>query len=239
MTDAGRAPAQVLDDIPVDLDLDELRTQVRVEAGSDDDRALADLTGRALAVARPKALFRASFVEARTEDAVTIDGIAFTSRILRTHLDRVERVFPFIATCGAELDRLDLGGDPFALYWLDAIKAVALRAATRRLTGYLDTRFALGRTASMHPGSADRQVWPIEQQRPLFALLGEVEALIGVQLTASCLMIPNKTVSGLRFPTEVDFRSCQVCERPVCPSRAAEFDPELLARLEHGLGATR
>jgi hypothetical protein len=47
-------------------------------------------------------------------------------------------------------------------------------------------------------------------------------------------MVPNKSVSGVRFPTEIDFRSCQVCQREDCPSRSAAFDPERLAALEHG-----
>jgi hypothetical protein len=49
---------------------------------------------------------------------------------------------------------------------------------------------------------------------------------IGVGLTESFLMMPNKTVSGLYFPTEKAIRTCQVCKRQDCPSRQAEFDLE-------------
>ncbi len=65
---------------------------------------------------------------------------------------------------------------------------------------------------------------PIEQQRGLFALLGDVEQAIGVRLTESFLMIPNKTTSGILFPTEADFRSCEVCHRENCPARHAPFN---------------
>jgi hypothetical protein len=75
----------------------------------------------------------------------------------------------------------------------------------------------------MNPGSGDRNVWPIAQQRPLFSLFGDAEALIGVRLTDSFLMVPNKTVSGLFFPTEVPFESCQLCTRPDCPRRRARY----------------
>ena len=64
------------------------------------------------------------------------------------------------------------------------------------------------------------------------ALLGDVEASIGVRLTDSCLMVPNKTVSGVRFPTEHDFRACQVCHREDCPSRSAPFDADLWAAIQ-------
>jgi hypothetical protein len=56
---------------------------------------------------------------------------------------------------------------------------------------------------------------------------------IGVVLTDSFLMIPNKSVSGIRFQTETDFRSCQVCRREVCPSRSAPFDKALWESLQH------
>ena len=82
-------------------------------------------------------------------------------------------------------------------------------------------------------GSGDATVWPIEQQRQLFALLGDVKSAIGVRLTDSCLMVPNKTVSGIRFPTEKDFRACQVCHRKECPNRSAPFDKALWDSLQH------
>ena len=37
----------------------------------------------------------------------------------------------------------------------------------------------------------------------------------------------RKSISGIRFPTEIDFRTCQLCHRENCPSRSASFDPEL------------
>ena len=79
----------------------------------------------------------------------------------------------------------------------------------------------------MNPGSGDVDIWPIEQQRELFSLFGDVKALIGVTLTDSFLMIPNKTVSGVFYPTEVDFVTCQLCHRERCPNRRAPFDAHL------------
>jgi hypothetical protein len=86
----------------------------------------------------------------------------------------------------------------------------------------------MGPTAAMSPGSlAD---WPIREQRPLFSLLGDPEQAIGVKLTDSFLMIPNKTVSGLRFSTEERFESCQLCPREHCPGRRAAYEPDLYDR---------
>jgi len=219
---------EALTRIPPELDLPTLMQRVHVAPDTDDAVAFAGLVSRAREVAKPKALFAEAFIAARGEHTVQIDGISFTSRLLRQNLDRVERVFPYVATCGRELDAVELPrGDVLAAFWWDTIKAAVLGAARAHLHAHLAQRFRLGKTATMSPGSGDVDTWPIEQQRELFALLGGVRPLIGVELTESCLMIPNKTVSGIVFPTETDFRTCQVCHREICPNRSAPFDEAL------------
>jgi hypothetical protein len=210
------------------LDTAAILAQVRVAPDSEDAAAVAALVDRARAIARPKALYAEAFVEGRGDDTVRIGGVTFTSRTLRTKLDRVERVFAYVATCGHELDGVPLPADDVLVrFWWDAIKGECLAAARAHLLAHLTARFRLGQTARMSPGSGDVDTWPIEQQRELFALLGGVTSRIGVVLTDSCLMIPNKTVSGLLFPTEEDFQTCQVCHRDPCPNRRAPFDAAL------------
>lgn len=215
-------------DIPFELDLVSIAKTVHIEPDSPDGRTLRDLVENAGRMARPKALYTEAFIDAKGGETVTVDGITFVSRMLRANLEPAERVFPFIATCGHEMDKADLPvGDFLVEFWWDAIKAVLLGSAIRHLNKHLKQRYALGKTASMSPGSGDVDVWPIEQQAELFALLGDVKAQIGVELTESFLMKPNKTVSGICFASEVDFRTCQVCHRKDCPSRTAPFDPHL------------
>ncbi len=216
---------EALTEIAPTLDVPALLAQVPVAPDSEDAAAFTALIDRAREVARPKALYTESFVEGRSADTVRIGGITFTSRMLRRKLETVERVFPYVATCGHEMDGVALpAGDVLAQYWWDAIKAELLSAARAHLLAHLTDRFRLGHTARMSPGSGDVDVWPIEQQRLLFKLLGGVTPFIGVILTESCLMIPNKTVSGFLFPTEEDFQTCQVCHRDPCPNRRAPFD---------------
>ncbi len=216
---------EALTEIAPALDTAALLARVHVAPDSEDAAAFTALVDRARTVARPKALYAEVFVEGRGEDTIRIGGITFTSRMLRRKLDTVERVFPYVATCGHELDGVALPvGDVLIPFWWDTIKAEVLSTARARLLAHLTDRFRLGRTARMSPGSGDAEVWPIEQQRLLFVLLGGVTPFIGVVLTENCLMIPNKTVSGLLFPTEHEFRTCQVCHRDPCPSRTAPFD---------------
>jgi hypothetical protein len=225
---------ETLTEIPFALDVAALMTQLHVEADTDDARDLRELMDLAMKAGRPKAAYREAFVEARDGDTLTIGGVAFTSRTLSRNLASVERVFAMVATCGHEMDQVfPARGDPLKEFWWDVIKTHLLGAANRHLNEHLHRVFRLGKTASMHPGSGDVSVWPIEQQRGLFALLGDVEPAIGVRLTGSCLMVPNKTTSGILFPTEADFRSCEVCHRVTCPSRQAPFNKELWERIQH------
>jgi len=40
-------------------------------------------------------------------------------------------------------------------------------------------------------------------------------------------MVPEMSVSGILFPTETGYASCQVCHREDCRLRKAPFDEEI------------
>jgi hypothetical protein len=90
---------------------------------------------------------------------------------------------------------------------------------------HLSQRYAPGHVASMNPGALPD--WPLPQQRPFFVLLGAAAPAIGVTLNSSHLMTPNKSISGLFFPSAEDWASCLLCQRLDCPNRRAAYDPAL------------
>lgn len=146
---------------------------------------------------------------------------------MRVNLDIVERVFPFVVTCGKELDSIAVSADDLMRnFCLDAIKEEFLRSALEYLKDHVKRRYALPQLSMMNPGSLED--WPITQQRELFSIFSNVEALIGVRLTESSTMIPVKSVSGILFPTEIAFESCQLCPREPCIERRAPYDPDLV-----------
>jgi len=225
---------EILNEIPFALDAARLMKQLHIEPGSDDAGAFRGLMDAARSAGKPKAAYTAAFVEGRSGDTVTVGGVTFTSRTLSKNLASSERIFPLVATCGREMDAaFPAKGDMLQEFWWDVIKSDLLGAANRRVHDELHRKFRLGKTATMRPGSGDASVWPIEQQQGLFALLGDVEQAIGVRLTDSFLMVPNKTTSGILFPTEADFRSCEVCHRENCPSRHAPFNKQLWEAIRH------
>jgi hypothetical protein len=219
----------IFDTIPWQLDPADVLSKVRMDPADNEADDVRRLLDAAHAIGRPKALYKEGFVDSRTDDTVVIDGVTFTSRVLRVNLDNAHRVFAYLATCGTELEAwarsLD---DLLEKYWADAIMELALRKALHFLNAKIDQVMPRSKTSVMNPGSLHD--WPITQQRPLFALAGSGAATAGITLTESLLMVPAKSVSGIRFPTETSFESCQLCPRKDCPNRRALYDRELYQR---------
>ena len=208
------------------IDAPALASRLHVRAGSDAARELEMLIREAEGVARPKAIYRVAAITGRDETGVEIEGVRMSSRVLTVNLENAYRVFAYVATCGQELDAwASTMDDLLRQFWGEAIKEVVLRSATRYLNTHLNDRFQLGKTSTMNPGSL--LDWPLREQRPLFSLLGDPESSIGVSLASSYLMLPNKSVSGLRFPVETTFESCQLCNMQDCPGRRAPFEKDL------------
>lgn len=216
----------ILDEIDFRPNVASLKKRLHIKDGSSLEADLVHLLGEATAIARPKAMHKLVSIDDKQIDAVVIEGITLRSRVLRVNLDVVHRAFAYVATCGQELQAWgEEQSDMVLHFWADVIKEAALGSATRALNKDLKTCYELGRTAAMAPGSlAD---WPIREQRPLFKILGDPEAAIGVHLTDSYLMVPNKSISGIRFTTEERFESCQLCPREECPGRRAAYQPAL------------
>ena len=224
---------EVLTRIPCELDADHLAGRMHIKPESEEAADFRRLVERAEEIGRPKAIYKESYIDARSDDTVTLDGVIFTSRALRKNLEGINRVFPYIVTCGSEVDEADLaGGDFLKSFWLDSIKEEMLKVGRLYLRDMLINTYKLGKTSTMNPGSGNVAVWPIQQQKELFSLFGDVKNLIGVTLTDSFLMQPNKTVSGIRFPNEVGFETCELCHRENCPERRAEFNKELWEKVQ-------
>jgi hypothetical protein len=219
----------ILEVTPFRIDREQLKETLRIKQGSGMGEKLEPMVREAEAAGKPKVCYGVAHVESRGEDHLVIEGMTFTSRVLRINLEKVFRVFPYVGTCGRELEDWSKAYDGILeKYWAEAIKQVAVRSTVRYLQDYLTERFRPGPMSRMNPGSLPD--WPLSEQRPLFNLLGENPGKIGVELMDSFLMTPVKSVSGMWFPTEERFESCQLCQRENCPGRRAPYDPSLYDR---------
>jgi hypothetical protein len=221
--------AFILEDIAYEPNLDRLREDLHIRSGTMPNDALEKLAAEARPVAKPKGVYKLAFVDSDDDSAVVVDGVTFKSRVLRVNLDSQHRVFPYAVTCGTELDAWVRSQQGILhAYLADMIAEQALETATGALEDHIQGRFQPGTLSVMNPGSlAD---WPIVEQRPLFELLGDTKATIGVELNAYFMMIPTKSVSGIRFASERSFSSCQLCPRQDCRGRRSPYEPELYER---------
>jgi len=217
---------EIIDKIPFDIKPQQVLKQMHLEAEDKYLKDAQDIIDKVLPIIRPKAIYKLCYIENKGEDIIEIEGIKFTSRVLRLNLDKVERVFPYVATCGKEAENVDIPSDDLMQkFMLDIIKQSALGTAIKKLREHIDKTYMPGQMSVMSPGSLEN--WPISEQKPLFSIFGDVESLIGVKLTDSFLMLPLKSVSGMYFPTEVRFESCQLCPRERCPGRRAPYNEKL------------
>jgi hypothetical protein len=215
-------------EIPFALNTNQLFEYLRIKPGTDRAKEFGDLVSEVRKIGKPKALYKASFIDEKGEDTITLDGVTFTSLALRKNLDSIERVFPYVATCGTEIDDIEIGqGDLQKKIWISFLKGSLLQASMQFLREHLTKRYRVSNLSSMNPGSGDASVWPFEQQRELFSMCGDVEVFIGVRLTKSLVLVPDMSVAGILFPTEADFQSCQLCHRENCRFRRVPFDREL------------
>ena len=211
----------VMSDILCEINVKELQKKLHIKEESSYFAEIAMMAAEAQSLARPKIVYKATTIEVKGDNFVVVDGIKLTSQVLRDNMEEAFKAFPYVITCGSELEVWSKQyGDYFASFCADTIKEMVLRSAIQTFEAHLDKE-GVGHAVNMHPGSLTD--WPINEQIHIFKLLGDVDELIGVQLTDSYLMLPIKTVSGIRFPKEGTFESCQLCPREKCPSRKALY----------------
>ena len=215
---------KVFSNIPFVLDQELLIKQLRIDPQSVAASEFITLLQAAGASAKPKAVYRKTVNHSVHADKVNINGVILASRALSFHVKDADVIFPYIATCGEEIDQIEIiESDVIRRFWLDTIKMEILETCLTYLNQHISRRYSIGKIANISPGSADVGVWPLEQQSGLYSVLGDVKQLIGVELTENYLMIPTMSASGLLFPTETDFNNCMLCHREDCFERSAPF----------------
>ena len=194
-----------------------------------DDDSVDELLKRAASIANACAFLRPAQVESAEEDHVTMGSQTFISSLVaqKLHTPGMTAV-GYVASCGRALydARADYTHDFFLATIWDEICAAYLRMAREMMQKYVMQNFypsedGKKRFSSLNPGSL--QAWPIKAQQDLFAFLGEGAKETGVELTASMLMLPTKSSSGIFFPTDEPYENCMYCPRIDCPGRRAPY----------------
>ena len=92
---------KILHNIPIKIEIKEVLRNLKLSNSnflSKMNISTDELLEQTMSVVKPKALYEVSYIDNIEGDAIHIDGIKFTSRILRTNLEHLKRVFPYIVT---------------------------------------------------------------------------------------------------------------------------------------------
>jgi hypothetical protein len=214
-------------EIPAQLDIAALEKRViGVKTTPRQSEMIKEIAETALKMARPLGLYKTAHVKNMGDDKVDLDGVIFNSKVLNKLFAGSDMVIPFIVTEGKELDEFPLAhGDMMKQFYLDTIKTIITANAVQYLRLYVQKKYNLPQNALMNPGEIED--WHISEQKPLFSLFGDVEKQIGVKLTGGGVMRPIKSRSGIIFPNDKGFETCQLCLQARCPGRRCKFEPEL------------
>jgi len=224
----SQTSTEVLSDIPVKFDVDKVLRRLKIgnRVLREKKEPIKNLINMATGLITPRATYKVAYIENKKDAAVEIEKVEFESKVLRKNLDKIERVFPYVITIGKKLeDKVATTEDLLEQYYLEEIADIALDYIREYLEKYLQEKYRLEQLSRMSPGSL--KDWPITEQQKFFSLFGDTQKLTGVTLTDSFLMIPRKSVSGIFFPTDVKFYSCQLCPKEGCIRRKAPYDSKL------------
>ena len=214
-------------------DMQHLRDRLRLDEDSDPDdlEQLEKMLREAQTVARPRAMCRVTPIEAKGPDWVELAGVRITSALVGQKLADQEICVLSIATCGPELGAWAQAykADVMLQFWADEIMLAYLGEAIAGLDTHMKTEIFNGtKYARLSPGSLKE--WPISGQGPLFRVLGAQDdgkgglvSPLGVRLTPSFLMMPEKSVSSLSFLNDTGYVNCAYCPRLRCPNRRVPY----------------
>ena len=212
--------------LPFEINTQRVMKRLQVKPGTRFEKEFLTLKDQASAIAKPKGMYRTVAIQSKSDSGIGAEDITLTSRVLRVNLDQAHCLYPFLFTCGVELDAwVSDTKDILHRFWMDGILQSILFSAGKAFFDHIITLHDLGKTAEMSPGEIED--WPLSEQNQLFSLLGDTQKAIGVHLTSGFMMHPVKSRSGVLYSTEEDFKSCMLCTQPKCPGRQAPYDKNL------------
>jgi len=204
------------------LDEEKISVYLKIKPGTFMHLRLKELITEAQNIGQPKGIWTITYIDEKGSDYIRSGPITFKSHLLRTNLSEANRFFAYVASCGQELDQWSSTyTDYLDVFLIDGILQEACHTAELQIFEQIQKTYNLSKANTMNPGSLPQ--WPVSEQKNLFQLFEGKEKEIGVELLSSYLMTPVKTVSGIRYESQIDFSSCELCPKLDCPNRSKKY----------------
>lgn len=218
----------MLNDLKFDIDYGELSNGLNISSDKESN-ILKELIQEVKKIAAPKALFKKCYINSKCKDYAVIDNEKFFSRVVSTNLCKEHIAFPYIVTCGMELQQWhDSKKEPLLKNFTDYINQSILIQIQKSLEKYIEKQFYTGSLARVNPGSTID--WDIKELEKIFNILDNPKKIIGVTFNDKFFMTPSKTNSGIYFHNEDGYKNCLMCPGINCPLREAPYDKDYYNR---------
>lgn len=149
---------------------------------------------------KPRWGYRVFSLDASDKSRIILNGCRLqTGRIITSYLENAELCALFVATAGEEFERFQQAvkksGQIVEEFLLDALGSAIAEATVRETCKAIEKEFGAKGLGISYPYSPGYCGWKVSDQQILFSLLPDQPC--GVGLTASSLMCPIKSVSGV------------------------------------------
>lgn len=123
----------ILNDFRAEVTYEKVLKRFKMSPEDENAEELFSLFEAVSKIARPKAIYAVAAVE-EAEDCFKIDDILIENKFVKLKLEGKKRVFPYVATCGTEIQQwFENIDDPILKYWADGICEMYLHAAFEHL----------------------------------------------------------------------------------------------------------
>ena len=208
----------LLENINTKFDPKRLAENIHLDINAPEFLEFKELIEKVKPVAAPKALLLKLAVIDKDDSKLFCSAGNFNCSLLVQLAGDCEFIFPFIATCGEEIENFGSDiSDPLHLYWLDMLKEHALETAFQKAKAETAKQCHNQIITSLIP--IDDELWPLNGLREIFGVFESsyIERL-GVELTEYLYMKPTKSRAGVFFPTDKELELCSLCSLKKCKS---------------------
>ena len=175
---------------------------------------------------RPIAIYGMEPIMSLEGDRVYLEASCLNGPILTENLKQVDRIFPFIVSCGEEADRwISSYSDYTETILAHELVHRSLYLIMDRLAVQIRKAFNISTISIMNPGSLPG--WDISEQDIILEMLSPVPGQRGISISEKHIISPAISLSGIIYESEEEFLNCMLCSREDCPLRRRPFDGEL------------
>jgi len=212
------------------VDKEETRRYAGLRTAASFPEHLLDVAcAEALLLARPQAVWSIYRYDADDGIVAGPEPLRLVGRIVRGHLAGAGEAAVLAVTIGPaleeEVSRLFAAGQYTAGLLLDAAGTAAVEQAADAADAYIADQAArrgLAARRRFSPGYGD---WPVTDQPAMVALAGGDR--IGLAVTASCMLVPRKSITAIvglapaagRTGVNCEEAGCGACPRTDCIAR--------------------